>query len=432
MEHIELALIALFFLLFANFSGKIEKSIFSGPILFALVGLLFSPYLIDGIDLELENEAIQFVAEFTLMILLFTDASRINIALLRKEHTLPMQLLGISLPLTIIFGALVAMLMFDFLTFPTALILAVILAPTDAALGQAVVSYEKIPIRIRQTINVESGLNDGIALPFLLLFVAIATSADTASGTDDIAYWLEFAGKQIGFGTIIGAVIGYTGGKFVSYCQDNGIASKTFTDLSAVVLAILAFSLAESIHGNGYIAAFVAGLTLGNTAKHICEGVYEFAETEGQLLTLLTFLFFGSLIIIPVFQTITLEMFIYAILSLTLIRIIPVFIGLFRDKLNFETKLFIGWFGPRGVASILYGILILNSTNLPNKEFIFNVSMLTVVLSIVLHGITAMPWSVAYSERINKHKDIAGKEEHISVKAMPIKIIRKFIKEKRN
>lgn len=428
MEHIELALIAVFFLLFANFSGKIEKSIFSGPMIFAFIGLIFSPYIFSAIDLELENRAINFVAEFTLMILLFTDASRINISSLKKEHTLPMQLLGISLPLTILFGALLSLLIFDFISFPAALILAVILAPTDAALGQAVVSYEKIPVRIRQTINVESGLNDGIALPFLLLFIAIATNSETAAGASSVFYWLEFALKQIGFGTIIGIIIGYVGGKFVSYCQENGIASKTFTDLSAVVLAILSFSLAETIEGNGYIAAFIAGLTLGNTSKHICEGVFDFAETEGQLLTLLTFLFFGSLIIIPTFQNITPEMLLYSILSLTIIRIIPVFIGLIKDKLNFETILFIGWFGPRGIATILYGILILNNSQIPNKEFIFHTAMLTVILSVVLHGITAMPWSVRYSERINK-KLLSDTEEHKKVSEMPVKRIKSFVKK---
>ncbi len=421
MEHIELALIAVFFLLFANFSGKLEKSIFSGPMIFAFVGLLFSPVIFGAFDLKLENNSIQFVAEFTLMILLFTDASRIDISSLRKEHTLPMQLLGISLPLTILLGALIAMLMFDFLDLPTALILAVILAPTDAALGQAVVSYEKIPVRIRQTINVESGLNDGIALPFLLLFIALAIGADNPSNSQSISYWIGFAGKQIGFGLLVGIAIGFTGGKFVSYCQDKGIASKTFTDLSAVVLAILSFALAESIHGNGYISAFIAGLTLGNTSKHICKGVYEFAETEGQLLTLLTFLFFGALIIVPTVQAITLETFIYALLSLTLIRIVPVAIGLIRDKLGFESIMFIGWFGPRGIATILYGILILNQAGIPHKEFIFNVAMLTVVLSVVLHGVSAMPWSVGYSNRINKHKHIQGKPEHKIVSEMPVK-----------
>lgn len=428
MEHIELALIALFFLLFANFSGKIEKSIFSGPMIFVLVGLIFSPYVFESIDLQLESTAIKFVAEFTLMILLFTDASRINIKSLKKEHTLPMQLLGISLPLTIIFGALAAMLVFDFLSLPAALILAVILAPTDAALGQSVVSYEKIPVRIRQTINVESGLNDGIALPFLLLFVAIASGASSASGTDDISHWLIFAGKQIGFGTLIGVAVGFLGGKFVSYCQDKGIASKTFTDLSAVVLAILAFALAETIHGNGYISAFVAGLTLGNSAKHICEGVYDFAETEGQLLTLLTFLFFGSLIVIPTIHSFSLDKLLYAILSLTVIRMLPVMLGLYKDKLNFETILFIGWFGPRGVATILYGILILNTTDLPHKEFIFDTAMLTVVLSVVLHGISAVPWSIAYSRRIASQK-VDDYKEFKSVSEMPVKSIKKFGKK---
>lgn len=426
MEHIELFLIALFFLIFANFSGKIEKSVFSGPMIFSIVGLLFSPHLLSGVSLDLDNKAIQFVAEFTLMILLFTDASRINIKSLRKEHTLPMQMLGISLPLTIILGALTALLIFDFISIPTALILAVILAPTDAALGQAVVSYEKIPVRIRQTINVESGLNDGIALPFLILFISIATGAESDHGSDRIAHWFLFAGKQIGFGIIIGIVVGLFGGRFVSFCQNKGIASKTFTDLSAVVLAILSFSLAEIIHGNGYISAFIAGLTLGNTSKHICDGVFDFAETEGQLLTLLTFLFFGSIIIYPTLQSITVEMLVYAVLSLTLIRIIPVFIGLIRDKLNFETKLFLGWFGPRGVATILYSILILNNTDIPNKEFIFNTAMLTVVLSIFLHGASAMPWSVAYSKRINRQKNICV-DEHINVTEMPVKIIKRFI-----
>jgi NhaP-type Na+/H+ or K+/H+ antiporter len=289
------AVIALFILTFGLVSGRIQKTIISPPMVFVLFGLLVSKRVLGLIEVGAENEFIQTLAELTLVLVLFTDASRINLRLLRREHDLPIRLLSIGLPLTIISGALLAGLIFNVLTLWEAFVLGVILAPTDAALGQAVVSLPKVPVRIRQALNVESGLNDGIALPFLLLFLSLAGAAQQ---TQPAAYWVRFALMQLLLGPLVGIVVGYFGGKLVVRGTQSGWITHSFQDLSALGLSVLAFALAELVGGNGFIAAFSAGLIMGNTSRSICTCLFEFGEAQGQLLTLLTLMIYGAVMVL--------------------------------------------------------------------------------------------------------------------------------------
>ena len=383
-------------------SRKIEGSILTGPILFSLFGLIAGPAAFGLIPLQISNEALHLLAEITLILVLFSDAANIDLAQLRRDHDLPVRMLLVGMPLTIILGAVAALLLFDDFELWEAALLAAILAPTDAALGQAVVSNRIVPVRIRQALNVESGLNDGIALPFILIFAAFASAmqADTDTGM-----WLLFGAKQVILGPLTGIAIGYVGAKLVASCYSKRWMSESAEGMIALGLAFGAFALAEAVHGNGFIAAFVAGLTFGNTLKQKCQYLYEFAESEGQILILLTFMAFGAAMVPQAMGAVTITHLLFGILALTVLRMLPIYLSLIGTGVKPVTSAFLGWFGPRGLASILFVLLILEEAELANESKIFAIVIITVALSVALHGMTAGPaarWYGLMSQRMGE------------------------------
>jgi NhaP-type Na+/H+ or K+/H+ antiporter len=321
-----------------------------------------------------------------------------------------------------VLGTLVAVMVLGRLPFWEAAILAVILAPTDASLGQAVVTNPKVPARIRQALNIESGLNDGIAVPFLLLTIALAEAIETHIGT---GYWWRFAGAQILFGILVGMVVGYLGLKFIEMGHRRGWMSSPFEKISGVALAILAYGLANLVGGNGFIAAFCMGVTMGNASRlpEMHEALHEHLEVEIALLTLLTFLGFGALMLPLALGQISAATVLYAVLSLTLVRMLPVAISLIGSKVKPATTLFLGWFGPRGLASILYVFIMLDAEKLMGADLIYSTVMVTVLISVFVHGITAVPGVNWYGRRM-ADKDIVGPgaAEHKSVPEMPLRV----------
>lgn len=421
MEHLGLAALAFAILAFGLISKRIQNTILTGPIIFVAFGVLVGPQVFGLADLSTELPFIKGLAEITLALVLFTDASRIDLRLLRREHDLPVRMLLIGLPLTILVGTFVALPLFPTLGIFGAAVLSAILAPTDAALGQAVVSNERIPVRIRQALNVESGLNDGIALPVILLLVSLAGVMGHAENKDT-AYWIQFASLQIILGPIAGIVVGFFGGKLIEIAARAGWISGPFLRLSALGMALLAMTLAELIGGNGFIAAFTAGIAMGNFTDEICDSLYEFGEAEGQLLTMLTFIVFGAVMVPATMAAIDLQMILYAVLSLTLIRLIPVWISLRGSGLRSPSLLFLGWFGPRGLASILFVLLVLEDSGIEGSDIIVNTVVMTVLLSVVLHGITAYPASVWYgrlAERMSKDPEPCMEDQ--AVTPMPLR-----------
>jgi len=402
MENQTLIILALFVLGFGMISGWLKRSIITPPMIFVTFGFLMGPRLFGFIEFDIDNKIIHTLAEITLVLILFTDASLINLKILIKERCIPLRLLNIGMPLTIIFGTLLALIFFDYLKFWEAAVVAAILAPTDAALGQAVVTSKHVPVRIRQALNVESGLNDGLALPVVLLLSALAGATQANASVN---FWFEFTAKQIILGPLVGIGIGYMGGKMMHLCLRIKCINDSFHQLSAVAMALLVFWLAESIGGNGFLASFCAGLTIGNICQDVCHRMYEFAEVEGQLLKLLTFLIFGNIMVSLNLDHINWPIVLYGILSLTVVRMIPVAISLIGTRLKWDSILFLGWFGPRGIASILFGLLILEKVNINAREEIYLIVISTVLMSIFLHGLSAGPWSKVYSTCLEKKKD---------------------------
>jgi NhaP-type Na+/H+ or K+/H+ antiporter len=409
MESVGLVVVAVAVLTFGLFSRRLQSSILTPPMMFVVLGVVIGPLGFGLVEFETEHGWFHTLAELTLVLVLFTDASRINLRLLWEQHGLPMRMLLIGLPLTIAAGTAVAGGIFPGWSIWEACALAAILAPTDAALGQAVVSSPNVPVRIRQTLNAESGLNDGIALPVVLFFISCAAAKEHSQESTE---WIGFTAKQLILGPLVGFLVGRIGGGLVVWCRDRRWMNEVFTSLSSVALALMSYAIAYLIGGNGFIAAFVAGMTLGNLCEKTCMSLVEFAEVEGQLLTLLVFLVFGASmvpLVVHDFQWIYVG---YALLSLTILRMLPVALSLLGTGVRGPTYTFLGWFGPRGIASILFALLVVEPM-LPHSEEILAVVTVTVFLSVFLHGMTAAPFSRAYGKRVAEAGDDACEMKHV-------------------
>ena len=398
MEELLLILGVVTFL-FALVSSRFDNSLITPPMVFTGAGVLIALLLPNFIEEEFAKESLELVAELTLVIVLFIDASRINLPLLFREHKIPVRLLGTSLPLTVLLGAVVAGFMFGDFSVWEAALLAAILAPTDAALGQAVVSSPIVPVRIRQSLNVESGLNDGIVLPLVMLFAALASvSAEGAEQSNWLVYWL----MQVTLGPLVGVVVGFGGGYLLRASTRCNLINENFLRLSGVAVALVAWAGAIQVGGNGFIAAFVAGMAISGFANSIGNPLRDFGEAEGQLFGLATFLLFGMIALVPAIETADASCYIYAALSLTVIRMIPTALSLIGLKLKASTVMFLAWFGPRGLASLLFALLVIGEFNLPHGERILTISVLTVMFSMVAHGISAVPGARLYAALIGK------------------------------
>lgn len=384
-------------LLFSLVSGRLQGTIVTPPLIFVLFGFAIGGAGLGIADIEPNHSTIHLVAELTLILVLFSDAARMDLTRLRRDHNLPLRMLLVGLPLAIVFGTLAAMGIFAEFSLWEAALLAALLAPTDAALGQSVVTAQGVPVRIRQAINVESGLNDGIALPAVLLFAALASAHPGGGGA---ATWLQFGVLQVTLGPVAGVVIGYVGARLLDTAAERGWAIDSFQGIGILSLAVFTYALAEIIGGNGFIAAFVGGMVFGNTLRHPCSFLFEFMETEGNLLMLVTFLIFGAVLLPEGLAHLTPAVLFYAVLSLTVIRMIPVAISLAGAGLRAPTYLFLGWFGPRGLASILFVLLILEESELVHREELLAVTVVTVALSALLHGLSAAPLARRYAQSV--------------------------------
>ena len=324
-------------------------------------------------------------AELALVLLLFTSAARIDVRRLRADP-LSARLLGIGLPLTIALGTVVALVLFSGLEPWECAIVAAVLAPTDAALGQAVVTSPLVPLRVREGLNVESGLNDGGSVPFLMLFIALAAAQEGLEGG-----WVRFAVEQIGVGTVVGLAVGLAGATALSRAAGRGWTTQVFERLALAALAIIAWAAAGELGGNGFIAAFVAGGAAGVAAADLRERVLGFAEEEGELLNLTVFFVFGAFAA-EALGGATWQMAAYAVLSLTLIRMLPVALAVIGLGLRPSSVAFMGWFGPRGLASIILALVVVEEEpGLAGLDQIFLIMTVTVLLSVFAHGVSAVP-----------------------------------------
>ena len=394
----EVALAALVVLAYALTAVRLDRLSISGPIVLVTAGILLGPAGIGAVTAPATSEAARVLAELTLALLLFSDASTISLREAGGIAWLPGRLLGVGLPLTILGGALIGFLTFPELGVGFALLVGSILAPTDAALSLPVLLDRAIPVRIRRTMNIESGLNDGIATPFVTLALAIAV-AEEATGAQD---WLLEATAEIALAILAAIVIGGLGGRLVMLARRGGWASPISESFAVVALAILAYAGATVIGGNGFVAAFGAGIAF-RTATVRAEPSVEFAESIGLGASYLVWLLFGVGLAGPVLAAGFDVAFIgYAILSLTVVRMLPVAVALFGARLRTDTVALIGWFGPRGLASVVFLLVAFDELGPAHAatEALVRAVTWTVVLSVFAHGLSAGPIGRWYGRRM--------------------------------
>jgi NhaP-type Na+/H+ or K+/H+ antiporter len=393
MDAAAVALVALVVFAWGLFSARLGRADLSAPIVFVAVGLLLSEGL-HVIELDVPQEFVKLLAEVTLVWVLFADASRVRLRELRGDLGLYTRLLAVGLPLTIAAGALLAVWLFDGMGVWLALLVGAALAPTDAALGAAVMTNPAVPERVRRVLNVESGLNDGIATPVVTVAIAGAAAAESAQGQG-----LGGALADLAIGLAVGIVVGLVGGRAMRMAGRRGWVSEDFAGPGVLALALAAYAGTLWLDGNGFVAAFVAGLAFGNVAGR--GGVKEvfYVEQTAGLVSLLTWLVFGAVAVPVVLAHTDWQVVGYAVLSLTVVRMLPVGLALLGTGLPRRTVAFIGWFGPRGLASIIFAVLALEELGVEADRAVAVIGM-TVLLSVFAHGLSAQPLADRYGASV--------------------------------
>jgi sodium/hydrogen antiporter len=389
--------------------------------LFVAVGLLVGPQVLGGVDLESSSSTVRTLAEATLALVLFSDASRIDLGALRQGLGVPVRLLAIGLPLTIALGAVVAGALFDQMTVGELVILGVILAPTDAALGQAVVTEPRVPARIRQGLNIESGLNDGICVPLLFAAVAAAdVESNISSGRSAGTLLLE----ELGYGVLAGVAAGLLIAAIVRRAGTRNLIAGPWRQVIPAAGAALAYGAATGLGGSGFIAAFVAGIMFRAALRRDPEELNRFAEEVGNVLSGVTFLLFGAILLGPALAELDWKLALYALLSLTIVRMAPVAIAMLGSRARRPTLGFLAWFGPRGLASIVFALIVVEESHLPHEHTIVLAIYLTVGLSVFAHGVTAAPLADRYARWHKARK----REEAPAMEDTPVEVTRPHLR----
>jgi len=391
MSASDLAIVAALVFAWGTLSARLERFDVTAPITFVLAGVLLTHGPLTLLGIAPSKELVKALAEITLILVLFSDASRVGLRDLRTDMGPCLRLLGVALPLTIGLGTLLALVLFNGMKIWLALLVGAALAPTDAALGAGMMVNAAVPARIRRLINVESGLNDGIATPFVLVAIAGAGTAGLATGLGPGGAVAELA-----LGVLIGAVVGAAGGFLVKTARHRGWAAGDFAGSAVLALAVCTYATALALHGNGFIAAFVGGLAFRAIGGRPGERLVPFVEETGALVSLLVWLAFGAIAVVPALESLTWQIVVYSVLSLTVIRMAPTAVALAGTRLGRAAVLFIGWFGPRGLASVVFALLALEDLGEHAAGQAVAVIAVTVLLSVIVHGASADPLARRY------------------------------------
>lgn len=389
---------------YALVSARLSKTIVSGPMLFVAAGLALGPLGLGLLTLGEDAEPVRILFEVTLALVLFTDALSVQSKALRRDDFLPIRLLAVGLPLTIALGWLFAWLLLPGLNIWEMALLGTVLAPTDAALGQSAISNPGVPQVVRQGLNVESGLNDGMSLPFFVLFLAAAAGHESAQGPGEAFF------RALVLSAVLGAAVGWGAAVALRWSAARGWVEEQWRHILVITAAMAAYELAVVVEGSGFIAAWVAGLIFGTVLRSATDTprpaaaapqldlrhTAGLAEDLGGLLAAVSFVAFGAVLLGPALQHLSWRAVVYAVASLTVIRMLPVVAALVRSGLRWPTVAYIGWFGPRGLASIVLGLITLEE-HIPGVATVSAVIAVTVGISVYAHGATSVPLAARYA-----------------------------------
>ena len=412
---ISLVVVAAIVIAYATFSRPLDKRGVTSALALMVAGLIAGPAVLGWFDVPLKGSTVEHVAEIALALLLFGDAARIDLRALRRHLAWPGRLLLVGLPLTMVAGALAGLAVFPGLAFASIALLAVMLSSTDAALGQRVVTDTAVPQRIRQALNVESGLNDGLAVPFFLVFVDMSL-AQLHSGP--LSAVIHRTASEIGWGLAAGLAAALAGGLLVRWADRRGWIEGPWLQTLALSTGILAYAAAVSLGGSGFIAAFVGGAAFRRAAGTGGPRLLSFTEDAGGLLAAVTWIGFGALALGKVLDLVTWQIALYAVLSLTVVRMAPVALAMLGSHARRPTVAFLGWFGPRGLASIVFALIALDD-HVPDGRLLFTVVTCTVALSVVAHGLTSAPLVRIYHRWYERHTAVRPQAEEAAATAAP-------------
>ena len=385
--YASLAAFAALVFVYSLISERIERSL-SGPIFFVAIGALLGPLGAGWFSPTEDAVNGKALIDITLALFLFVDAANADLRVLRRNWRIPGRMLLLGLPISMFLGAVLASLLFPELSVYEIAILGVMLAATDAALGKAVVTNQSVPAHLREGLSAESGLNDGLCVPFLLLFVALESGA--AARGEGVA--LELLSEELGIGLVVGAVVSALAAKALLLARHQGWLGHVWQRMTVPALAILVFALAQSLHGSGYIAAFVGGLCFRATMKEDVHAMLLSAEAEGELLAMCAWVLFGMMLLPAALPHIGVTEVVYALLSLTVVRVLPIMLSLAGTGEPLASKAFLAWFGPRGLASLAFATIVW-AEQIPGAGTIIAVTIVTVGLSLLAHGLTARPFA---------------------------------------
>ena len=400
-----LAVLSGFVLFYSLVGTRLQRTPFSGALIYVIAGFLCGPSATGLVKFDIEAEGISWIAELTLAVVLFSDSANANLAVLRRVEAVPFRLLLIGLPLSIALGYGIGQVLFDGLSVYAVAIMATMLAPTDAALGKAVVTNESVPPSVRESLNVESGLNDGICVPVLLFFLYLAAGELSQEEAVRSIYALPI--QQIGVGALVGLTVSFLGTLAMRFCVQREWTTGTWDQMPVIALAFICFAVAQMLGGSGFISSFCGGFLFGRLAGEKKQKYLESAEGTGDALAMITWFVFGTVVVAECLQSIRWNTALYAILSLTVVRMLPVYLATAGLKWRTDTRLFIGWFGPRGLASIVFAVMVLDA-KIAGADTLVAVTSLTILLSVIAHGLSATPLATLYSKRL-KATDL---EEH--------------------
>ncbi|MGR2751867.1 cation:proton antiporter [Agromyces arachidis] len=396
---VELAIAVGLILVWSAVSGPLDRRGITSALFLVVCGLAVAVVVPGVPDISLEAEEAARVAEVALVLLLFSDATRLDLRALRHELAWPSRLLLIGLPLTLLAGVGAGVLVFPGVEFASIVLLATMLAPTDAALGQKVVSDPSVPPRVRQSLDVESGLNDGLTVPIFLVVLSIANAELEGGITTAVASSMA---QQVGWGLVGGVGAGLLGGWLFRIADRRGWMESGWRQVLPLSAALLSYAVAAALGGSGFIAAFVAGAVFGRLAGPVRSTVSLLAEEAGEVLASVTWIAFGALALTLTIPNLTWQVVLYAVLSLTVVRMVPVAVALAGRGIRLQTMAFIGWFGPRGLASLVFA-LIAFERGIPEDDLVLTTVLTTIALSILLHGLTSVPLSGAYHRWYERH-----------------------------
>jgi len=381
---------------YAVVAAKLDRLSIGAPVVFTTCGVLIGPSLLASTTASLHGESVKLLTEITLALLLFVDASTIALAELKRNAGLPMRLLGIGFPLTILAGVIAGRVLLPAVGWASAALIASILAPTDAALSLAVVTNPQVPPGIRQVLNVESGLNDGIATPIVTVLIAVVAAEEGATRG-----WVVDAVKEIGVALAVATLLGIGVGWLAAFAHRRGLTSELSEQLMILTLALVSYGAAVRFGGNGFVAAFVTGVLFGAMTRHRLRNAAGFTETSGLFLSFAVWTLFGVSLAGPVLRGPWHPApILYAVASLTVVRMVPVAIALAGTGLNRVSVFFIGWFGPRGLASIVFLLLAAHQLHITSLHGAASQAVVwTILISVLAHGFTATPGANWYARR---------------------------------